>query len=540
MSDSSADTAAPAQPPHVGPWAPLAHPVFRMLWGVWAAANTCMWMNDVAASWLMTSLTTSPVMVALVQSASTLPVLLLGLPSGALADILDRRRYFMVTQVWVAGVGLLVCAVVSFDAMTAPLLLMLTFANGIGMAMRWPVFAAIVPELVPRHQLPNALALNGVAMNASRIVGPILAGTIIASAGSAYVFALNAVLSVGAAVVIKQWKREQKVRALPGERFLGAMRVGVQYVWQARNMHTLILRISLFFLQSTALTGLLPLIARGLQGGGARAFTLLLACMGLGAIVSAIFLPRLRRRLSSNALIAYGNLLLALAMLVVSVAPSLAVAAPAMVVAGMSWISVANSLTVSAQMSLPNWVRARGMSIFQMALMGSTALGAALWGQIASWTDVRTSLMCAALSAILTTLLTRRLLRVARHHEDMTPLDSLRPALADIELGLHEGPVLVTVEYLIDPARLDEFLHVMQDSRRNRLRHGMLSWSLFRDAGDPRRYVEHFVDESWVEYLRHFERMTAFDVALRERRASFHVGDSGPQVSRYIAQSLRH
>ena len=538
MSEASSGTAERA-PPNLGPWGPLRLPIFRMLWGVWATANACMWMNDVAAAWLMTSLSTSPVMVALVQSASTLPVFLLGLPSGALADILDRRRYFMMTQIWVAGVALLICAVVSFGAMTAPLLLALTFANGIGLAMRWPVFAAIVPELVPRPQLSAALALNGVAMNASRIVGPILAGAIIASLGSAYVFALNAALSVTAAIMIGRWKREQKVSALPGERFVGAMRVGAQYVRQSRAMHSILLRVALFFLQSTALLGLLPLVAKGLHGGDASTFTLLLASMGAGAIVAALFLPRLRHAIDSDALVAYGALIQAAAMLAVSVAPNLPTAMPAMVVAGAAWISVANSLTVSAQLALPDWVRARGMSIYQMALMGSSAAGAALWGQVATWTSVRTSLVSAALCAIAGALLTRRYLPPSGAEEDLTPTLYQRPAGTEIDLDLREGPVLVTVEYLIDPARTDEILSVMEESRRNRLRHGMLSWGLYRDAADPRRYSEHFVDESWVEHLRHFERMTAFDIALRDRRFSFHVGEAPPRVTRYIGQALR-
>jgi MFS family permease len=509
-----------------------------MLWAVWVTANTCMWMNDVAAAWLMTSLSTSPVMVALVQTASTLPVFLLGLPSGALADILDRRRWFMITQIWVAAVALLVCAVVSLGAMTAPLLLALTFANGVGLAMRWPVFAAIVPELVPRAQLSSALALNGIAMNASRIVGPIVAGAIIAGAGSAYVFALNALLSVGAAFLINRWKREQKVSALPGERFLGAMRVGWQYVRQSNRMHSILLRVGLFFLQSTALLALLPLVAKQLQGGGAGTFTLLLACMGAGAIGAAMFLPRLRSALNSDSLVAYGTLLQAAAMLVVSIAPGIVVAALAMLVAGASWISVANSLTVSAQMALPDWVRARGMSIYQMALMGSSAAGAALWGQVATWTDVRTSLVAAAVCALVGAGLTRRFGHQPGEDEDLTPAQYARPAGTEIDLDLREGPVLITIEYLIDPARTAEFLEVMQESRRNRLRHGMLSWGLFRDAADPRCYVEHFVDESWVEHLRHFERMTLFDISLRERRFSFHTGDTPPRVSRYIAQAL--
>jgi MFS family permease len=525
----------------MGPWGPLQQPVFRMLWAVWVAANTCMWMNDVAAAWLMTSLNPSPVMVALVQSASMLPVFVLGVPSGAMADILDRRRYFMFTQVWVAAVALLVCAVVSLGSMTAALLLVLTFANGIGLAMRWPVFAAIVPELVPRAQLSSALALNGIAMNASRIIGPIVAGAIIASAGSAYVFALNALLSVGAAFLITRWRREQKVSALPGERFVGAMRVGVQYVWQSQRMHSILLRVALFFLQSTALLGLLPLVARGLHGGGAGTFTMLLASMGAGAIGAAMFLPRLRSALDSDGLVTYGTVLQAAAMAAMAFAPPIALAVPAMLVAGASWISVAHSLTLSAQMALPDWVRARGMSIYQMALMGSSGFGAALWGQVATWTDVRTSLLTASACAVVGALATRRFLPPAGADsgEDLTPAQYARPAGTQVDLDLREGPVLVTVEYVIDPERLDEFLIVMQESRRNRLRHGMLSWGLFRDAVEPRRFIEHFIDESWVEHLRHFERMTAFDIALREKRMSFHVGDSPPQVSRYIAQALK-
>src|ERR1700752_4081233 len=265
MQQRAAEVAGDAGGESASAWEPLRGPVFRMLWCTWLAANVCMWMNDVAAAWMMTTLTTSPAMVALVQSASPLPVFLLGLPSGALADILDRRRYFMVTQLYVAVVALVLCATILSGAMTASLLLALTFANGIGLAMRWPVFAAIVPELVPRIQLPAALALNGIAMNASRIIGPLAAGAIIASLGSAYVFVLNAVLSVAAGFIIWRWKRESKVSALPGERFIGAMRVGMQYVRQSQRMHAVMVRVVIFFLQSIALLALLPLVAQQLH-----------------------------------------------------------------------------------------------------------------------------------------------------------------------------------------------------------------------------------------------------------------------------------
>ena len=205
------------QPTKLAALEPLKLPVFRMLWSTWLVANICMWMNDVAAAWMMTSLTTSPIWVALVQSASTLPVFLLGLPSGALADILDRRRWLVATQFWLAGTAIVLCAALALDMMTAPLLLALTFANGIGLALRWPVFAAIVPELVPRPQLPAALGLNGIAMNASRIVGPLTAGMLIASAGTLWVFALNAVLSVASGFVVLRWRREHTPNPLGRE-----------------------------------------------------------------------------------------------------------------------------------------------------------------------------------------------------------------------------------------------------------------------------------------------------------------------------------
>ena len=517
---------------------PLRSPVFRMLWGAWLTANICMWMNDVAAAWLMTSLTTSPIMVALVQSASTLPVFLLGLPSGALADILDRRRYFIVTQFWVAAVALVVCLTLLAGVMTAPVLLVLTFANGIGLAMRWPVFAAIVPELVPRPQLPAALALNGVAMNASRIVGPLVAGAVIASAGSAYVFVLNAVLSVLAGFAIMRWKREQKPSALPGERFVGAMRVGLQHVRQSTRMHAVLWRISLFFLQATGLMALMPLVAKGMPGGDAGTFTLLLAGLGAGAITAALSLQKLRRYMNRDDLVHKGSIVVALATVVVAFAPNVWVAMPAMVIAGMAWISVANSLTVSAQLALPNWVRARGMSIYQMALMGSSAAGAAVWGQVASLTDVRTGLIASAVFGGVVLWWARRYKVEAQVEEDLTPTQVIKPPEVSEPIDPEAGPVLITIEYRIDPAHADEFRAVMEETRRARLRQGALSWELFRDTADPTRYIEYLVDESWVEHLRRFDRFTAADDALRARRLRFHVGDGPPIVTRSVAEPI--
>jgi MFS family permease len=524
-------------PPRIGPFEPLKLAVFRMLWSTWLVANICMWMNDVAAAWMMTSLTSSPMWVALVQSASTLPVFLLGLPSGALADILDRRRWLVATQFWLAGAAILLCGAVVLDLMNAPLLLALTFANGIGLALRWPVFSAIVPELVPRTHLPAALGLNGLAMNASRIVGPLLAGTLIASAGSVWVFGLNAVLCVASGFIVMRWRREHKPNPLGRERLISAMRVGVQFVRQSQRMRAVLTRISIFFLHSTALLALLPLLARNLQGGGAGTFTLLLAAMGAGAITAVLFLPRLRQALARDQLVMRGAMVQSAATAVMAVAPNAWIAVPAMFCGGMAWITVANSLSVSAQLALPDWVRARGMSIYQMAIMGASAFGAALWGQIAELSSLYVTLAVAAASGSVAMLMAVRY--VTDHvgeEEDTTPARKGWAKGPPAEAPVEDGRVVVTIEYLIDPARAAAFHVVMQQTRRARLGQGAIGWELLHDIAEPGRYLEEIVDESWTEHLRRFHRATAADMALRERRLAFHQGETLPVVTRYVVR----
>ena len=518
--------------------APLKERTFRMLWLAWLAANMTMWMNDVAAAWLMTSLTTSPVMVALVQTASTLPVFLLGLPSGAMADILDRRRYFAATQLWVSLNALLLAGLSLADALTANLLLGLTFVNGIGLAMRWPVFAAIVPEVVPRAQLGPAIALNGIAMNLSRVIGPVLAGALLAAFSSAAVFVLNALLAGIAFMLILRWKNQPKASALPGERFVGAMRAGLNFALQSPRLKVILLRVFLFFLQSTALLALLPLVARRLHGGGPATFTVMLACLGAGAIFAAMRFPRWRERYSRDQFVRIGTLVqAALAVLIVYV-PELWVALPAMVLVGMAWISVANSMTIAAQTALPDWVRARGMSIYQMALMGGSAAGSLLWGQVASWTNVADAVAAASVFGVLMLVALRRLSIEGGADLDFSPVDVTSAIEPAVGVQAEDGPVMVTVEYLIDPARAGAFAEVMQRTRRARLRQGALSWGLFRDAAQPGRMLEYFVDENWVEHQRRLERFSVFDAGLREQRLAFHLGGEAPLVKRYIAQSL--
>ncbi len=520
-------------------FAPLGGSVFRGLWLASFMANTTMWMNDVAAAWLMTSLTTSPVLVAMVQTASTLPVFLLGLPSGALADIVDRRRYFASTQLWVSLVALTLAALALTDQLTAPLLLALTFANGIGLAMRWPVFSAIVPEVVPRPQLGAAMALNGISMNLSRVIGPVAAGALLAALGSGVVFVLNALLALVAFAMILRWRSTPRVSTLPGERFVGAMRVGWQHVKQSPRMKKVLWRIFMFFLQSTAFLALLPLVARNIHGAGPGTYTAMLASVGGGAVIAALYFPRWRERFNRDQFVLFGTLGHAGMSVLAVFAPNVWLALPAIAVLGMCWISTANSLTMAAQVALPNWVRARGMSLYQMALMGGAAAGSLLWGQVAGLYSVRTAVICAAIAGPLVLLATRKISVEGGADPDFSPAPAGPVPETAINIQGDEGPVMVTVEYLINPALAGEFAAVMQFTRRARLRQGALSWGLFRDTAVPGRYIEYFLDESWLEHLRRLERFTAADAGLRERRLAFHIGTEPPRVQRYVADGDR-
>jgi MFS family permease len=454
-----------------------------------------------------------------------------------MADIVDRRRWFAATQAWVCVTALLLAVLASLGALNAPLLLVLTFVNGIGLAARWPVFSAIVPDVVPKAELPAALALGGISMNLSRVLGPVIAGGLLAASGPAVVFTLNAIFASVGFWLIWRWKSEPRASALPGERFVGAMRVGLQHVRQSPRMRVVIGRVFLFFLQASALLGLMPLVARQ-SGGGAAMYTAMMSCLGAGAIIAALQFPRLRARFDRDQFVRYGTIVHAVLSTLIVALPTPWIALPAMVLLGAAWISTANTLVVSAQLALPNWVRARGMSIYQMALMGGTAIGAAFWGQVANLSSVSAAIIAAALSGVLLLFLTRRVSVEWGGDEDLSPQPTRPMAGVNIAIQPDEGPVMVVIEYLIDPERAAEFAAVMQVSRQARLRQGALSWGLFRDTAVPGRYIEHFVDESWVEHQRRMERFTAADEGLRSRRLAFHLLPDPPVVKRYVAASM--
>ncbi len=505
-----------------------------MLWLAWVAANMCVWMNDVTAAWLMATLSADPKFVALVQTASALPMFLLALPSGAWADIIDRRRWFMGTQLWVACAALLLAGAAAAGLLTPSILLLLVFVNGIGLAMRWPVFAAIVPEVVPRNEVPQAVALNSVAANMSRTLGPTLAGLILASLGGQFVFALNAALSLATVIVIFRWKSKPKASALPGERLLGALRVGLQFVAQSPALKMILLRTFLFFLQGAATMSLMPLIAKT-WNGGVGTYALLMSCLGAGAVTAGLLLQRLHPKLDRHVLINGGSVINAVSVICAVLAPNPILAAAAMFPAGITWTGVANSLNVSAQIALPDWMRARGMAIFLMSVTAGNALGAATWGLVASHAGVRGAVLLSSMLALFVTLALRRRMPAAID-DDLTPIAMQAHDESGEMIDPHAGPVVTVIEYIVDAEDDLAFAAVMEDSRRARLRGGALSWGLLRDASDPRRQLEYYVEATWLEHRRRIDRLTVGDVRLRERRLALHRGAGAPRLRRYVSR----
>lgn len=517
--------------------APFRWPAFRALWTTALIANVCLWMNDIAAVWTMTGLTSVPVWVAMVQTAGMMPFFLFGLPGGALADIVNKKRYLLFTQLWVAVVSVVISAVVFLDKMSPVLLLVLTFANGMGTAMRMPVLSSLWAEIVPRPLLPAALGLNGVTMNVSRILGPLVAGAVIASAGSAWIFLLNAAMSIAAIGLLLLWKREPTVHPHGRERWSTALRVGWQFMRHSRQLQGVMLRAALFFFHTSALTSMLALLVRRMEGSGAGSYTVLVASQGAGAIASLLVVQRLRRRYSRDTLVLRSAAAVAVSMGVMAFNHSMWLAVPLMVLCGGAWLTALNSLSLSAQSDLPDWVRARGMAAYQMALMGASAAGAFVWGQLATWSSLPLALLVAASAGMASITLAIRL-----RPEAAAPARADAPPALDLPSVAHPhapGKVQVTIEYQVDPARADEFRRLMfEESRPAYLRNGALSWQLLHDLNHPECFQEVVVDESWGDLVRRMARLHAGEAhQLRDRKLAFHVLPDPPRVSRHLVET---
>lgn len=521
-------------PAAISPWAPLERPLFRALWIATVVSNVGTWMHEVGAGWLMVTLNPNPMMVSLVQAAAALPIFLLALPAGALADIVDRRRYLIATQAWMLGCAALLAALTLSGRVDAWSLLLLTFALACGAAMMAPAWAAMVPELVPREELQPAIALNSMGVNVARALGPALAGVLVAAAGPAVAFALNAVSFLGVIVVLGRWRRAAKVNTLPAERFLGATRAGLRYVREAPRLQAVMVRALVFFAFASASWALLPLVASQ-AGGGAGVYGTLLACIGAGAVGGAMVLPRLRARLTRDALLRAATALYAVAMVALATGRSLAVLIPAMLMIGVGWLTVVSSLHVSAQTSVPAWVRARALSIYMVMFAAGMTGGSVLWGAVAARSGISIALIAAAAGAVAALAASWRVSLGGQDAVDRNaPVAWPEPETYG-EIEPDRGPVLITVEYRVAQENGAVFIAAARDLRSIRRRDGAISWGLFHDAAEPERYVESFVVESWVEHMRQHQRATMADREVNERVRAFHLGPEPPRVSHLIA-----
>jgi MFS family permease len=519
----------------VSAWSPLRYEVFRSLWVAALVSNVGTWMQNVAAVWFMTALTSSPLMVALVPAATSLPVFLVGLPAGAVADIFDRRRLLLFTQGWMLAVAGVLTVLTFAGFMTAGLLLGLTFALGLGMAMNAPSWQAITPELVPRIDLPRAIALNALTVNIGRAVGPALGGLIVAVTSPAVVFGLNTLSFLGVLGVVQRWRRTPTSSVLPAEHVLGATSAGLRYARHSPPLAAVLIRTGIFMLCASAFWALLPVIARQELGASAVGYGLLLGCVGLGATVGATLLPRLRGRLGLDSLTGLATVAFAVVSVLTSWWRWLPGLWVVMVIGGVAWIAMMASLNAAAQTTAPSWVRARALGVYLVVFQGGLGVGSAVWGAVAERVGTATALTLAAAALVLGLAAIPRWRLAAATNLDLTPSAHWPEPHVDVMPQADAGPVQVQVEYRINPDQAVAFSAAMLDLREVRRRDGAIQWRLYRDPADRLRYVEVFIVRSWAEHLRQHERVTMADRDIEARVRQFHIGDGPPTVSHLIA-----
>ncbi|MEM6440972.1 MAG: MFS transporter [Pseudomonadota bacterium] len=534
-SAQSAASASDAKTDAHGPMALFRHRAFAVLWIATVASNVGTWMHDVGAGWLMTELAPSPMMVAAVQSATTLPIFLFALLAGAVADIVDRRRLLIGVNLALGALALAMAAVVHLGLMTPWLLLVFTFAFGTGAAFMAPTWQAIVPKLIPREDLPSAIALNSMGVNISRAIGPALAGFLIVGAGLAAPFVINAVSVVGIIAALWWWRPAASLAtSLPPEHVGGAMIAGLRYALNSPALKATLARAAAFFVFASAFWAMLPLIARETLSGGPTLYGILLAAVGSGAVGGAFLLARIKAALGPDGAVSAGTLGVVAAMLALATAPSQVVSIGASAVAGLSWITVLSSLNVSAQTALPDWVRARGLSVFLTVFFGSMSLGSLVWGQIATLSGVSTALIASAIGAAATALIVRRAKLQHGAGDDLAPSMHWPEPVLSRKVPA-DSPVMIQIAYRPADERVGEFLALMNDLASSRLRGGGYHWSLLRDAAEEGVFVESWREASWLAHQRQHLQVNHADEALQSRIRETLIDQAAPPVRHFVA-----
>ena len=536
MNDASspaAEAAAPAPP--ASAWAPLGLPNFRALWLANVVSDVGGAMHVVGAGVLMTTMSPSPLVVSLVQAATMLPMFLLVLPAGVLGDVLDRRKLLIFAQLWALASALLLGVSTLAGWMSPALLLVLTFMLSIGAALATPPFQSIVAELVPRPMLPSAVSLNSMGVNIARAAGPALGGLLISLAGVPWVFLFNAASFLFVVFVLWRWKRTPRTNPLPPEQFLGAIRNGWRYARRNPQLQSVLVRAVSFFAFASALWALLPLVGRMKLAGNPNGYALLLSCMGVGAVLAALTLPRLRTRVSPTAVTLLAALLYAGAVALAALTQRFEIAALAMVLAGWAWLASLSTLNTAAQLVIAEWVKGRGLAMYQIAFFGSQALGSMAWGQLAQMTSITTALLLSSAGLVLGCATALRYRLAGQDEMKLQPSLHWPEPRVLLEDTDGRGVILTTVEYQVDAADVPAFVAAMNPVEQMRRRNGSFGWGLYEDMEQPGRFVEHFLSESWMEHLRLHQRTTESGRSVQEKAPAYHRGPETPRVAHWAA-----
>ncbi len=514
--------------------APLRYPVFRRIWLASLLSNLGLLIQGVGAAWAMTQMTPSADKVALVQTALMLPIMLISMPAGAIADMHDRRVVAMVALA-ISLTGAVALTVLAwFNMVTPNILLVFCFIVGTGMALMGPAWQSSVSEQVPPDTLPAAVALNGISYNIARSFGPAIGGIVVATAGSVAAFASNAALYLPLLMVLFLWKRVSEPSRLPRERLNRAMVSGVRYITNSPSIKIVLTRTLVTGIIGGSVSALMPLIARDLLHGGAQMYGIMLGAFGMGAVIGALNIGEVRKRMSGEAAIRACTLSMAGAIVAIALSKQPVLTAAALVVAGAVWMLAVALFNIGVQLSAPRWVAGRSLAAFQAAIAGGIAVGSWGWGHLTDYAGVEIALLVSAGLMALSPLLGiwLRMPPVGARNEGATEL------LADPEVQLQltgrSGPLVVEIEYRVAQDNARAFHNVMQEVQLSRQRNGAYGWSIARDIADPELWTERYHCPTWLDYLRQRNRATLSERELHQQAIAFHLGPEPVRVRRML------
>ena len=513
--------------------APLRHAMFRRIWLASLLSNLGLLIQGVGAAWAMTQMASSADQVALVQTALMLPIMLISMPAGAIADMYDRRIVALVSLA-IALTGATALAVMAWlDLVTPNILLAFCFMVGCGMALFGPAWQSSVSEQVPPESLPSAVALNGISYNIARSFGPAIGGVIVATAGAVAAFAANAVLYIPLLVVLFLWRRSHEPSRLPRERLNRAIVSGVRYIANSPSIRIVLTRTLVTGLIGGSVMALMPLIARDLLHGGAQTYGVMLGTFGIGAVIGALNIAELRKRMSGEAAIRACTISLAGAMAAVALSRHPVLTGAALVMAGAVWMAAVALFNIGVQLSAPRWVAGRSLAAFQASIAGGIAMGSWGWGHLTDAAGVQTALLVAA-----GLMLVSPLLGLWLRMPPVGARNEVAEVLADPEVRLsltgRSGPLVVEIEYRVDQESARAFHNVMQEVQLSRQRNGAYGWSIARDIADPELWTERYHCPTWLDYLRQRSRSTQSERALHQRAIGFHLGPDPVRVRRML------